>query len=129
VRTDAQFADSDIIATAKIATEAINLSFSMREGTSGTQHEFAARVCTPCVPLRCAEDHGGGTARLRPRSRVKSSNSLSEWAKSSGEGAWESNPPERLVTPHISFEDCAGHRARSAPIEDFNYIIAQSPES
>jgi hypothetical protein len=32
-----------------------------------------------------------------------------------GEGAWESNPPARLVTPLISFEDCAGHRARSAP--------------
>lgn len=33
----------------------------------------------------------------------------------SGEGAWESNPPARLVTPHDSFEDCTGHRARSTP--------------
>gem|GEM_PF-2405611 len=29
------------------------------------------------------------------------------------EGAWESNPPARLVTPPTGFEDRAGHRARS----------------
>ena len=27
-----------------------------------------------------------------------------------GEGAWESNPPGRLVTPHNSFEDCTSRR-------------------
>lgn len=32
-----------------------------------------------------------------------------------GEGAWESNPPGRLVTPHNGFEDRASHRTRSAP--------------
>jgi hypothetical protein len=31
------------------------------------------------------------------------------------EGAWESNPPARLVTPHNGFEDRASHRARCAP--------------
>jgi len=32
------------------------------------------------------------------------------------EGAWESNPPARLVTPPTGFEDRAGHRARSTLI-------------
>lgn len=42
-----------------------------------------------------------------------------------GEGAWESNPPGRLVTPHNGFEDRTGHRARSAPIKRGNTSVAR----
>jgi hypothetical protein len=66
------------------------------------------------------KQHRGYSAARNFGGHFRSTARFSGWSWTSlrdvgGEGAWESNPPARLVTPHDGFEDRTGHRARSAP--------------